>query len=424
MLLASSLLRLPVVLWAGIWLLALPVLAQEDTGADGGDPAAPDAAAEDEGDEGDDGDDGDDGEDLDATLEEPQNETHERESPFKRSGAVPTAGKPIKVVSASCQGVSDRRGFRDLPTILRGQYLLAGNMPSDLMLRCDERTVDIGLRQDDTDERIKTKSFTSDTEAKARTMEASFRAGGRAFRYGLQLEKSVHEAATTTKVDGAQTSRSSVTGDTNAARIEGAGRFGDFTGGLIVNHVSRQNKRETPVAGQTVATTGKRVAVSQPGVSAGWQRGNSQVLLGRLQAAAEDDGTDSVVLPWVTTLRYVQVLEPDQGVRVHLERVGSTGAGHDEFNRGLVGYFLMIDNVTVDVAWFGRSSSYQEAANATADQLGTFGFAASTVWQYSPTTDFYGSLHSLSANETLGGAEKRTGHKLVTGGNLGLQVAF
>jgi hypothetical protein len=34
------------------------------------------------------------------------------------------------------------------------------------------------------------------------------------------------------------------------------------------------------------------------------------------------------------------------------------------------------------------------------------------------------NAHSLSANDTLGGPEKRTGHKLVTGGNIGLQVAF
>jgi hypothetical protein len=90
----------------------------------------------------------------------------------------------------------------------------------------------------------------------------------------------------------------------------------------------------------------------------------------------------------------------------------------------LVAYFLSVDNVTVDIAWFGKSASYKSSTNAIGSQLTAFCFTASLVWQFFSDAELFLSLHSSNANDSLGGAAKRSAHQNVAGGQMGAQYTF
>lgn len=323
-----------------------------------------------------------------------------------------------------CPGFPGKRNLAVVGIVQRSQYLLANNIPSDVMLRCGGRTVNVGLRQDGLSEQVKTASFTAETNMDVRTMEASVFGGSGSVRYGLYFENIVNETSSELRLAGATSGKETVSGTAQSARIEAGTLFGPMATGVSVKYVSAKFERGTPVAGTTVATSGKRLDLIQPGFSLAWQKNQTHVMALRNQSAQDSTDQDQLKLPWTNAVRVVQLLEEDQGIRAQLERSGQTDPDRTATNAGLIAYFMSIDNVTVDMGWFGRSASYSVKEEATADQLATFGIGASTIWHYSPAADVYAALHSLSANDALGGKEKRTAHRLITGGNLGIQVAF
>ena len=143
-----------------------------------------------------------------------------------------------------------------------------------------------------------------------------------------------------------------------------------------------------------------------------------------MQAAEVTKKGETARLPWTNYLRVIRILEQDQGLRMQIERSGSPASDSTEFNKGLIAYFLSVDNATVDIAWFARSASYQSKEDAVGSQLSAFGFAASVIWQFMDNAELFISLHSVNANDTLGGADKRSAHQNTAGGQLGAQYVF
>lgn len=338
------------------------------------------------------------------------------------------SAEPIGVVtskdSESAAASPAKQDAEALVTIQRGQTLVANSIPSDLMLRREGRVVAIGLRQDGVAEQVKTKAFTAETATDIRTMVASFFGGRQNWRYGVSFENTVSESTSALNIPGSESERETLSGVLQSLQIETGMNLSEFSAGLSLSYYSAKYERETPVAGTSVTTSGKRLTLVQPGVSLAWRRDQTLLTVLRNQETQDDDAQFRIILPWTSAVRLVQLLEEDQGVRAQFERRGSASPDSTATNAGVVGYFLTIDRVTVDIGWLGRSRSYSASDQAAADQLVTFGFGISSVWHVSPTADLSGSLHSLSANDTLGGSDKRTAHQLVSGGNLGIQVAF
>jgi hypothetical protein len=201
-------------------------------------------------------------------------------------------------------------------------------------------------------------------------------------------------------------------------------RFSNMSVGAFLLYTSETSKKSFTVAGREVTTTADQIGLLQPGLAFNLKVKDTEILLGRVQGAEETKKSETLRLPWTNYLRVISLLEQDQGLRLQLERSGALGTDSTQFNKGLIAYFLSVDNATVDIAWFARSASYESNADATGDQLAAFGFVASLVWQFADYAELYASIHSVNANDTLGGSDNRSAHENIFGAQLGSQYVF
>ncbi len=335
---------------------------------------------------------------------------------------VPWVTPPRKM--DPCYDLPEVAKLKAMASILRNQTFVTASVPTDLLLRCNEHSVDVDLSQITREEKVKTTDFTATSSDNTSALSVHAMGGGVRFRYGLELEKSATKQASDLKADGAATVLESGTVDKTSLKLDSAARISNMSVGVSLLTTSSKSKRKFTLAGSDISSTGEQINLMQPGLSLNWKVKNTQLLLGRVQAAEETKKTETVRLPWSNYLRVIRLLEQDQGLRVQVERSGATASDSTVFNKGLIAYFLSVDNATVDIAWFGRSQSYKSSADATGGQLPAFGFAASIIWLFSDNAEMFVSLHSINANDTLGGADKRSAHQTIAGGEIGTQYVF
>jgi len=323
-----------------------------------------------------------------------------------------------------CYGQPDVPKLKAMANILRNQRFAATRVPTDLMLRCNERSVDVGLKSETREQKVKTSNFNSKQTEQIRALDLYIAGGSASLRYGLQLERIESESSSSFYADGAANSPESGSVDSSTVRIESAWRLKNISVGAFLLQKRFKTRRKFNLAGRDVNTSGERIDLMQPGMSLDLKLIDTQITLGRVQAAEETKKAETVRLPWTSFFRVIKLLEQDQGFRLQYDRSGAMAGDNGEFNRGLLAYFLSIDNATVDVAWFGRSRSYTSKSNATGNQLAAFGFAASAIWQFTDYTELFLSVHSLSANDSLGGTDRRSAHNDISGGQVGMQYVF
>jgi hypothetical protein len=348
-------------------------------------------------------------------------ESSEKESEESVS-STPWVTPPKKM--DPCYNLPEVPKLKAMTSILRQQHFITADVPTDLLLRCNERSASVTLAQETIESKVKTSNFTANTKDQSRGIAAYSTGGDVFFRYGLQLATAVTDQTSKLESDGAANAPESAKIDTTLLRIESALRLKNIALGASILQSTTSSTNTIQVAGSNVSTSNERISLYQPGLALDWKIKDTQVLLGRVQAAEESTKSATARLPWSNYMRVISLLEQDQGVRLQIERSGAVTTDSTEYNKGLVAYFLSVDNVTVDIAWFGKSASYKSSTNAIGSQLTAFCFTASLVWQFFSDAELFLSLHSSNANDSLGGAAKRSAHQNVAGGQMGAQYTF
>jgi hypothetical protein len=330
---------------------------------------------------------------------------------------------PVKKMDP-CYELPEVAKLKAMASVLRNQKFMTSRVPTDLLMRCNETSVDLTISQDTRERKVKTSNFSSKSEEATKAIDVYGMGGGVSWRYGFQLEKATTKLKASLNADGAAQVPETASVDTHALGLESALRIQNISVGAFLLYTTEKTKRTFSVAGSDVTISGDQIGLLQPGLAFNWKVKNTEVLLGRMQGAEETKKSETFRLPWTNYLRVIRLLEQDQGLRVQIERSGTTANDSTEFNKGLIAYFLSVDNATVDIAWFGRSSFYKSSVDATGDQLAAFGFVASLICQFADYAEFYVSLHSVNANDTLGGTDNRSAHENIFGAQLGSQYVF